>query len=74
MNRKTKLRIAIKSALENITKANSPNIFGMIYNKKGKVSPRGYQIIEAKVIKKIINNNLNISSAIPQLEMEMDLR
>lgn len=74
MNREDELRIAIKNALENVSRVNSPNIYGMIYNKKGKLIPRGYQVIETKVIKKIIHNKLSISSAIPQLEMELDLR
>lgn len=74
MSSEDKLRLAIKSALENVSKANSPNIYKMIYNKNGKVVPRGYQIVETKIIKKIINDNMSISSAIPQLEMELDLR
>ena len=74
MKREDELRIAIKSALENVSKINSPNIYSLIYNKKGKIVPRGYQVIETKIIKKIIHNNLSISSAIPQLEMELDLR
>ena len=45
-----------------------------MHNKKGNVVPRGYQIVETKIIKKIINNNMSISAAIPQLEMELDLR
>ncbi len=74
MKREDELRFAIKSALENVSKSNSPNIYSLIYNKKGKIVPRGYQVIETKIIKKIIHNNLSISSAIPQLEMELDLR
>jgi hypothetical protein len=74
MSRESELRTAIKNSLTNVSKANSPNIYRMIYNKKGKLTQRGYQIIETKVIKKIIGNNMSISEAIPQLEMELDLR
>jgi len=74
MSRENELRNAIKNSLTNVSKANSPNIFKLIHNKKGKVLPRGYQIVETKVIKKILNNNMSISAAIPQLEMELDLR
>ena len=74
MSRETNLRLAIKNALENVSKANSPNIFRMIHNKKGKVIPRGYRIVENKIIKKVINQNMAISEALPQLEMELDLR
>jgi hypothetical protein len=74
MSRESELRTAIKNSLTNVSKANSPNIYKMIYNKKGKLTQRGYQIIETKVIKKIIGNNMSISEAIPQLEMELDLR
>jgi len=74
MSREDKLRLAIKSTLENVTKTNSPNIYNMIYNKNGKVVSRGYQIVENKIIKKVINDNMSISAAIPQLEMELDLR
>jgi len=74
MSRENELRTAIKNSLANVSKANSPNIYRMIYNKKGKVVPRGYQIVETKIIKKIISNNMSISAAIPQLEMEFDLR
>ncbi len=74
MSRENELRTAIINSLTNVSKANSPNIYRMIYNKKGKVVPRGYQIVETKIIKKIISNNMSVSSAIPQLEMELDLR
>jgi hypothetical protein len=74
MNRESDLRTGIKNSLVNVSKANCPNIYKMIYNKNGKVVPRGYQIVETKIIKKIINNNMSISAAIPQLEMELDLR
>jgi len=74
MSREDKLRLAIKNTLENVSKANSPNIYKMIYNKNGKVVPRGYLIVENKIIKKAINDNMSISAAIPQLEMELDLR
>jgi len=74
MSREDKLRLAIKDSLENVTKANSTNIYRMIHNKKGKLVPRGYQIVETKIIKKIINDNMSISVAVPQLEMELDLR
>jgi hypothetical protein len=74
MSIEKELRLAIKNSLVNISQANSSNIYRMIYNKKGKVVPRGYQIVETKIIKKVINNNMSISAAIPQLEMELDLR
>jgi len=74
MKRENELRIAIKNSLLNVSRANSPNIYNLIYNKKGNVVPRGYQIVETKIIKKIIDNNMGISAAIPQLEMELDLR
>ena len=74
MSRETELRLAIKNSLENISEANSPKIFRMIHNKKGKVIPRGYRIVENKIINKVINQNMAISEAIPQLEMELDLR
>jgi len=74
MSRENELRNAIKNSLVNVSMANSPNIYKLIYNKKGKLITRGYQIVETKIIKKLINNNMNISAAIPQLEMELDLR
>ncbi|HPE55595.1 MAG TPA: hypothetical protein P5514_12455 [Bacteroidales bacterium] len=74
MSRENALRLAIKNSLQNISKANSPNIYGMIHNKKGKVIPRGYQIVENKIIKRVIHQNMTITEAIPQLEMELDLR
>ena len=69
-----KLRHKIKDALQNVSKANSPNIYSRIFNKKGKLNVRGYNHIELKVIEKVVNGTFSISSAIPQIEMELDLR
>lgn len=74
MNREDQLRTAILNALKNVSRANSPNIYNLMHDKKGKVIPRGYQVIETKIIKKVINDRISISAAIPQLEMEMELR
>ena len=69
-----KLRHKIKDALQNVSKANSPNIYARIFNKNGKLNVRGYNQIERKVINKTVNETFTISSAIPQIEMELDLR
>ncbi len=68
------VRLKIKDALQNVSKANSPNIHERIFNKSGKLNTRGYMQIELKVIKKITSENLTISEAVPQIEMELDLR
>ena len=74
MTKEDQLRTAILNALKNISRANSSNIYGLIHNKKGKVVPAGYRVIESRIIKKVINDRMSISAAIPQVEMEMDLR
>ena len=67
------LRLEIKQQLSKVTKANSPNIYTVIYNTNGSLNVNGYARIEGKLVQKIIAGQLTPAAAIPQLEQELDL-
>ena len=67
-----RLRMEIKEQLSRVTRINSPLIWEAIHTPQGELNPRGYQIIEARLVYKIISGHLAPAAAIPQLEAEMD--
>ena len=48
------LRLNIKAELTKVTPANSPLIWDIIHTEKGKLNVKGYQRVEAMIIKKVI--------------------
>jgi hypothetical protein len=68
------LRLNIKAELTKVTPANSPLIWDIIHTEKGKLNVKGYQRVEAMIIKKVIEGQLTPAAAIPQLEQELDFR
>ena len=68
------LRLNIKAELTKVTPANSPLIWDIIHTEKGKLNVKGYQRVEAMIIKKVIAGQLTPAAAIPQLEQELDFR
>ena len=68
------LRLNIKAELTKVTPANSPLIWALIHTDKGKLNVKGYQRVEAMIIKKVIAGQLTPAAAIPQLEQELDFR
>lgn len=67
-----RLRLEIKQQLGKVTKANSPNIYGAIYNANGSLNLQGYTRIETRIIQRVISEQLIPAAAIPQQETEMD--
>ena len=48
----TQLRLEIKEQLSKVTKANSPNIYAIIYNANGNLNLKGYARMEEKLVQK----------------------
>jgi len=67
MATETQVREAIKKALKNVSIGNSPEVYKRIQSKIG------YQAMEAKIIKKMLAENMVPSEAIPQIEQEYNL-
>ncbi|NCA80709.1 MAG: hypothetical protein EOM76_11105 [Sphingobacteriia bacterium] len=71
MNTEQKLRLAIKQALSKVTEGNSPNVYAFIHNKDGKIDTAMYNRMENRIVDKMLQNNLPVDAAIPQIEIEM---
>ncbi len=69
----TRLRLAIKEALGNVTKANSPAVFGFFHRDDGTVETNAYNRLENMIIEKIIATEISIDAAVPQIENELNL-
>ena len=65
MSTETKLRTAIYEELGAVTKASSPFIHNSIQN------PNGYKEIEEMIINNVVEGNLPVQAAIPQVEMQL---
>lgn len=59
------LRQQIYIGLSNVTSVNSPNIYELIKTEQG------YKSVEKRIIDKVINQNIIVLAAIPQLEVEL---
>ena len=64
-NIEAKLRSQIYGALLRVTSANSPEVYNRIQTESG------YKSMEQKIIDRVINGNIVVSAAIPQIEIEL---
>lgn len=67
MDTEKELRLEIKSQLEKVTQANSPELFIRLQ------TPEGYAGIEDTIIQQVIATGVTPAALIPQLETEYSM-
>ena len=68
-----RLRLAIKEALSQVTKANSPAVYAFIHKDNGRLNTGGYNRMETLIVQKVIATGIGIEAIIPQIEDELEL-
>jgi len=68
-----RLRLTIKEALKEVTKANSPGVYSFFHSKDGNIDVGAYNRLENLIIQRIIGTQISIDAIIPQIENELNL-
>ena len=69
----TRLRLTIKEALTNVTKANSPAVYGFFHKDNGTIDVDAYNRLENMIVQKVIATQISVDAVIPQIENELNL-
>lgn len=72
-NLENELRLRIKEALTNVTKANSPGVYQFFHREDGSVDVSAYKRLENLIIQRIIGTQISIEAIVPQIENELNL-